>query len=344
MQRLAALLLILFCLPCAGPASAREVLRVLAWPGYADADLMQAFEARFDVTVEVTVVGNDDELWERASANGGANFDVVAVNTAELQRYIDQRLVQPLNLRNIPNTRLLGPRFRKLSAIPGLVRQGQTYALPYASAEMGLIYNPKLVRTPPTSMSALWDPRYRGKVLAYNGSSHNFSLTALALGMKDPFQLNPEQFGRVVNQLRGLRDNVLAYYTKPEEVVELFHDSEVALIFANYGSQQVRMLRKANAEIGYVIPREGALAWLDCWAVLSGTRSKELAESWINYLLSPYVSGQLPLRQGLANALGAVPEGSATDKDRLVWLQPVENYNKRAEYWERLLSGYQKAH
>lgn len=324
------------------PASAADTLRVLAWPGYADKDLVEAFESRFKVKVEVTFVGSDDELWDRAHIKEGGAFDVIAANTAELQRYIDGGLLQPLRLKAIPNVRHQLPRFRDPASIPGIARKGERYAIPYTYSAMGLIYNRKLVAKPPTSINALWDPQYRGKVLAYNGSSHNFSLAALSLGFADPFRLSQKEFSRAVVHLRGLRDNVAQFYSQPEEVLESFRSKQVALIYANYGDQQVQMLRKAGADIGYVIPREGALAWLDCWAVLRGARDRALAEAWINYMLSPAVSGQLPLRQGLASTLAGASEPGTRPEDKLIWLEPVEDYPRRALYWERLMSGYAK--
>ena len=71
----------------------------------------------------------------------------------------------------------------------------------------------------------------------------------------------------------------------PEESVELFQHHAVALLFANYGRQQLKLLRDAGADVGYMIPQEGALAWLDCWAVTRGVKNRRLAESWINYML-----------------------------------------------------------
>ncbi|MCX9157317.1 extracellular solute-binding protein [Niveibacterium sp. 24ML] len=325
------------------PVSAADTLRVLAWPGYADKDLVEAFENRFKVKVEVSFVGSDDELWDRAHIKEGGAFDVIAANTAELQRYIDGGLLHPLRLANIPNMRNQAPRFRDLGSIPGTSRKGERYAIPYTYSAMGLIYNRKLVAKAPTSLNALWDPQYRGKVLAYNGSSHNFSLAALSLGFPDPFRLSQKEFSRAVARLQGLRDNVQLFYSQPEEVVAAFRSNEVALIYANYGDQQVQMLRKAGADIGYVIPREGALAWLDCWAVLRGGRDRALAEAWINYMLSPAVSGQLPVRQGLASTLVGAAEQGARRDDKLIWLEPVEDYPRRALYWERLMAGYAKA-
>lgn len=324
-------------------AAQAEPLRVLAWPGYADPDVVRAFETRFGAVVEVTEIGSDDALWNLVNGPDGARYDLIAANTAELQRYLDRQLLLPLRLENIPNTRGQAARFRKLSAIPGVMRGDKTYAVPYTYSGMGLIYNRKRVPEPPTSMQAMWDPRYRGKVLAYDGSSHNFSLTALTLGFRDPFRLDANQFATVVNRLRALRPQIAAFYSTPEEAADLFKRHDIALVFANYGDQQVAQLRKAGADIGYVIPREGALAWLDCWAVLASTRNRDLAEAWINHTLTAEVSSKLTQRHGLANTRAESTPESLRDTDRLVWLRPVEDYPKRTLYWERILSGYNKA-
>jgi len=298
---------------------------------------VQEFERRHKVRVEVTLVATDDALWQKLTANKGGNFDVFAANTAELKRYIDQGISVPLDLEKIPNTRQQLPRFRDLRAIPGISRGGRVYAIPYTYSEMGLIYNRKLVRETPVSMAAMWDSRYRGRVLAYDGSTHNFTLAALLLGSKDPFRLGEVDYKRAVGKLIDLRHNVLTFYSQPEEAVELFRDNQVALVFANFGSQQVKQLRQAGADIGYVIPREGALAWLDCWAVTKGARNKKLAEAWINYTLEKPVSAALTERQGLANTVNA--DDLERQGDRIIWLEPVEDSLRRAALWRRIVSG-----
>lgn len=328
-------LLLSFLLLLSGLVQAGEVLRVLAWPGYADADLVRQFEERHRVRVDVITVDSDDELWRRMRANEGRDIDVFAVNTAELQRYINEGIALALDPARIPRIQFQQPAFRDAAAIPGLTRGGRVYGVPYAHASMGLIYNRKLVSTPPDSINALWDPRYRGQVLAFDGSSHNFSLAAMALG-KPPFKLMAGDWRQVLEKLIGLRRNVLSFYAQPEEVVELFRSNTVALVFANYGSQQVRALEDAGAEIGYVIPREGALAWLDCWVINSASLQRKLAEAWIDFSLEVPMSRALTERHGLANTLDPLqgePGGG------LIWLQPVEDAERRARLWEKIRAG-----
>ncbi len=319
-------------------ALAEEVLRVLAWPGYADPDLVQVFEQRYKVKVEVSIVGSDDEMWNLLSNGQGTNFDVFAVNTAELQRYIDRGISVPLTPADIPNTARQLARFSKLSEIPGIIRNGQAYAIPYTYSEMGLIYDRKVFRTPPDSFAVMWDKRYKGRVLMYQGSTHNFSLAALVLGLHDPFHIAAGDFSRLGRHLVDLRRNVLTFYSQPEEATQLYMANHAVLLFGNYGAQQVQMLQKAGADIGYVIPKEGALAWLDCWSLSKGVRNKKLAEDWINFTLEARISHALTERQGLSNTL---EESSVAQNAKLIWLQQVEDSAKRARLWDRIISGDQ---
>lgn len=319
----------------------QSVLRVLAWPGYAEPEVIKEFEARTHAKVELTVVDTDDALWQKVTSRSEPAFDVFAVNTAELQRYFTGNRVQALDISRLPNVEHQQPRFRQVEAIPGLVRQNakgkQVYAIPFTYSAMGLIYDKQQVKPAPESITTLWDPKWRGKVIAYNGGSHNFSLAALAMGLSNPFQIPKEDTQAAAAKLIELRRNAQAFYTQPDEAVRLFLRQKSALMFANYGMQQVHLLRAAGVDAGYVIPHEGALAWLDCWAIPRDARNVALAHDWINHLLGPTASQLLVTRQGLTNTVS--PIASVPGSGNFIWLQPTENPARREQLWARIHSG-----
>lgn len=339
-----AIVIVLLCVSWGGTLAdsgvpRKAVLRVLAWPGYADDDWVAAFEKRFHAKVEVTFVDSDEALWTRMHSAALPSFDVLAANTAEIQRYARAGLLAPLDLSLIPNRRRQRPYFQKLEAIGGLMGGGNAVAIPFTYSSMGLIYDRKQIAVAPHSMRALWDPLYRGKVLDFNSAQHNFSFAALALGYRDPFQLSPAQMRTVARELVRLRQNLLTYYTLPEEATALFVQHHAALMFGNYGTQQVALLRRAGVDVGYVIPDEGALAWLDCWAVTSGAGNRELAHAWIDYMLEPQIAAQLTERQGLANTVTASPGEESLLGQRLVWIARVESIAQRETLWQRIQAG-----
>lgn len=325
------LLLALFLTPS---SVAMQQLKILAWEGYADADLVREFEQQHQVKVAITVVYSDDELWSKVTEASNGGYDLLAVNTAELQRYIHKGLVRPVDIQNIPNTDRQNPRFKQREQIPGLVKNGQTFAIPYTYSEMGLIYNRKLVHQPPESINALWDPTYAGKVLAFDTSSHNFTLAALGLGVQSPFNQSTEQLRLSARRLVELRRNLLTFYSSPQEAVKLFKTQEIALIYANYGSQQLKALMDAGADVAYAMPQDGTLAWLDCWAI--SQHAGPLAEQWINFMLEEKASLRLINAHGLANT---TQESTAHQNAQLIWLEPVENADARISLWEQIISG-----
>ena len=322
----------------AAPVEAAEkILRVLAWPGYADADVVKAFEQRYQVKVEVTLVDSDEALWAQMHAKDAPAFDVLAANTAEIRRYTQANLLAPLDLASLPNTKKQLPRFQARDSIEGLTSAGKVYAIPFTYSSMGLIYDRRQIPVAPHSMRELWNPAYRGKVLDFNSAQHNFSFTALALGYPHPFDLDAAQMRTIAHKLVDLRRNLLTYYTLPEEATAFFIQHKVALMFGNYGTQQVELLRRAGADVGYVIPDEGVLAWLDCWSMTRAASDRPLALAWINYMLEPGVSALLTQRQGLANTLTTPVENSGGT--HIVWIGPVEDIQRREELWTRIVSG-----
>ena len=311
-----------------------ENLRVLAWDGYADEDWVKQFTASTGIGVDVVFIGSDDEIWAKIKGSEGKDFDVFAVNTAQLQRYIQADLVAPIDPSHMPNQQQVLPRFRDLEKVGGVTKDGKAYGIPFAFDSIGLIYDTDKVSPAPTSMSVLWDPKYQGKVLAYDNGEHNFSFTALTLGYADPFHLDADQLAAVKARLIELKHNVLSFYTTADEAQQIYQNNDVALIWANYGQQQLKALQEVGAHVAYINPSEGALAWLDNWVISKGAHDTAAAEKWINFMVGKDVSSALSERTGFGNTV--TETGSAGGNDKLVWLDNVEDPQKRSDLWNEV--------
>ena len=227
------------------PPSAEE-LRILAWQGYADDDWVAEFEKETGAEVSVVFAQTDDEIWSKIKGSEGEDFDLFAVNTSELQRYIDAGLAVPHDLAKIPNQQQTLPQFRDLAQVRGVERDGKVYGIPFAFDSIGLIYDTTKVNPPPDSMNVLWDPKYKGKILLYDASAHNFSFAALAEGIENPFHLTDAQLQEIKGKLIELQNNALSYYQSADEALQIYNSNDVALIFANFGQQQLKLMKDAG--------------------------------------------------------------------------------------------------
>ena len=315
-------------------ASAAEELRILTWQGYTDDDWVAEFEKETGAKVSVVYAQTDDEIWSKIKGSEGEDFDLFAVNTSELQRYIDAGLAAPHDLAQLPNQKLTLPQFRDLALVRGVSRDGKVYGIPFAFDSIGLIYDTTKVNPPPDSMNVLWDPAYKGKILLYDASAHNFSFAALAEGIENPFKLSDAQLAEIKDKLIALQANALSYYQSADEALQIYNSNDVALIFANFGQQQLKQMKEAGAPIAYVVPKEGALAWLDTWVVSKGAKNPDLAEKWINFVLQQQISSALTERTGFGNTV--TPLVGADPSDKFVWLLPVEDFQKRNDLWNEI--------
>jgi putative spermidine/putrescine transport system substrate-binding protein len=139
---------------------------------------------------------------------------------------------------------------------------------------------------------------------------------------------------KIKDKLIGLKKNVLSFYTTADEATQIYKNNDIALIWANYGQQQVKSLKDAGAHVAYVNPKEGALAWLDTWAITVGAKDKDLAEQWINFLMQKQIGAQLTERTGFGNT--TAPSNNAKPDDKLVYVEEVENPTKRADLWNEV--------
>src|SRR5690349_17098540 len=151
-----------------GQALAAKELRVMAWDGYADDDWVKEFQDQTGAVAKVVFIGTDDEIWAKIKGSEGKDFDVFAVNTAQLQRYIDGGLTTPHDLSKLPNQKNVLPRFQDLSKVKGIMRDGKVHSIPFCFDSIGLIYDKSKVDPAPDSFKVLWDPKYQGKILAYD--------------------------------------------------------------------------------------------------------------------------------------------------------------------------------
>lgn len=336
---LGAIGLLALAIPGTREAMAAEELRILAWQGYADDDWVAEFEKETGAKVSVVYAQTDDEIWSKMKGSEGEDFDLFAVNTSELQRYIDAGIAVPHDPAQLPNQQKTLPQFRDLSTVRGVTRDGKLYGIPFAFDSIGLIYDTTKVKTPPDSMQALWDPAYKGKILLYDASAHNFSFAALAEGIENPFNLTDAQLAEIKQKLIELQANALSYYQSADEALQIYKDNDVALIFANFGQQQLKLMQAAGAPVAYVVPKEGALAWLDTWALSKGAKNPELAEKWVNFVLQEKISDALTQRNGFGNTV--TPLATAGSDDKFVWLLPVENFQKRNDLWNEVKAAAQ---
>lgn len=316
----------------ASPArAAGKELRMFTWEGYADADWVKEFEAKQSCKVNVAYAGSVDEMFAKMSGSKGADFDIVAVDTSSIPRYIAAGLLKPLDVAKIPNAANLMPDFK---SVPILQKDGASFGLPFAWGSLGLIYDTEYFKgKEPTSWATLWDPTLEGRMIALDDANNNIVTAALYMGIKDPYNLTAEQFAQVKAKLIEQKKLLVSYYAGFDDGVEIWKKNKIVAMFA-MGEIQAKKMQDQKMPVKYIIPKESAVGWLDCLLLSAGAKEADLAHAWFDFVLEKKIGTAMTEKFNYGNTTNTVT-GMDYAKS-LSWLQPPEDFNKRVNLWNEV--------
>ena len=246
--------------------------------------LVKPFEKRHGVKVRVTASVNDDERLARIRS-GRHRVDIVLLHDRLMHDAIAADAMLPLRLRHIPNFASQHVRFREIAREVG---GGACYASALVWADTAICYNTDFIAEPP----ATWEDFFRidltGRV-AMSGAAANMVQTAALMTGQDVNDVDDPV--AVEMTLMELKPQLCTYWDSPREAERLFVDGKV--LMGNIGRNSANNLAAAGHPVKYVVPDEGAPAWVDWLLVPKTCRNRRAAEAFIDMSLDPAVMKKL---------------------------------------------------
>ena len=260
-------------------ALAATKITVLNWQGYGTDEkwALEAFTAATGIEVVHDYFNSEAEMITKLATNPGA-YDVVLINSARIAQAAGQGLIQPVDFAKIPNAAGLAP---KLKDHDNMQYEGETFGCAWVWGMNGL--GVRDGKTDPDSYAALADPAWAGKVALFDDAVTAVGLGALATGqdMNDPKDLEA-----VKGFLQSVRPNLHNLWTSEDQWNKAFAANEFDLSVAWSGGV-VRSFRNGGLPVHFVVPKEGAIGWLDGLAVPSTAPDVDAAHAFINYMIDP---------------------------------------------------------
>ncbi len=322
-----------------------QTLNVLSWEGYQEDEWVKPFEEKYGVKVNVSYAGSVDEMFAKA-ASGSVHYDLIFMDGGSVTRYQKLNLIQPIDTSKLKNTAQLIPTMNKLNE-KHVTFEGKAYALPFAWGSLPLAVNREKIKEPVDSWSVLWDDKYKGKIATVDDANNQISMAALLLGFKDPYQLTDDQMQQVKQKLIEQKQLVRSYYTGFEDGKNLMASGEAWVIYTQ-GPTMVTDLQKAGMDVVEVVPKEGALVWIDNVTIGAKSQNPELVHFYIDYLISAEVQAQVVKKAGYGvvnqEAVKHISEKEAKEAhmddmdyfNHLVYVAFPESFEKRVKLWNEV--------
>lgn len=250
-------------------------LVVSTW-GFADdffqEEVYKPFEEEHNVEI-VQEIGNNADRLNKVRI-GNSDVDVIFLSDYYAQQGINDGLFEKVDRSKLTNV----DKIYDAAKAP----LGEEYGPAYTIAQFGIAYNPDEVEQEITGWKDLWNSELQDKITipSITSTAGPMFLDA-ASKVSGSAEFNEDQ---AFAQMEKLMPNVVKEYSQTSEFVNMFSQGEI--VAGPIMEMYFASIQEAVPNAKFVSPKEGGYAVMNTVNVVKGSDQKELAEEFINYMLS----------------------------------------------------------
>ncbi|WP_050984686.1 polyamine ABC transporter substrate-binding protein [Thiorhodococcus drewsii] len=283
-------------------AHAEEQVHLYNWSDYFAEDTLSDFESQTHIRPVLDVYDSNEVLEAKLFA-GSSGYDLIFPTARPFAaRHIKAGLYQPLDRSKLPGLDQIDPDIMK--SLEG-IDPGHAYLVPYMWGTTGLGVNLKKVKAalgedaPMDTWGLIFDPDKASKLagcgIALLDDATEVFAAALAYLGKDPNSLAKDDLAAAAELIKGAHPYI-RYFHSSQYITDLANgDLCVAHGYSGDVLQAKERAEEAGkgVEVGYRIPREGAVLWTDVMAIPKDAPNPAGAHAFIAYLLDPKVIAKI---------------------------------------------------
>lgn len=240
-------------------------------------NVFHPFEEKYNAKITFDY-GNNGERLTKLEQTKGKGIDLVFFADYFAQQAADAGLLEKIDRSKIPNIDQLYDSAK--------APIGEDYGPAFTFNRIGIVYDTTVTNTPVTSWADLWRSEFKQKIaipdITTTAGPYMVFISADQLGISDVTDESAQE--KLFGKLKEMTPNVLKYYTKSSDVVNMFHQKEIgAAVMQDFAFGSVQ---GANSNCKWVDPKEGSFSGFNTMNVVKGSEHKELAEEFINFMIS----------------------------------------------------------
>ena len=247
-------------------------------------DTIREFEKWYEATygqklkVNYDTYASNEDMYNKLST-GAVSYDVIVPSDYMIARMAAENMLQPLDFGNIPNYEYIDESFRGLYYDPD-----NLYSVPYTYGVVGIIYNANVVdKADAQDWDLMWNSKYAGNIVQFNNSRDAFATAQYKLGL-DVNSTDRADWDAALAELKTQAPLVKSYVM--DEIYNMMESGEAA-VGAYYAGDYFTMIdaQAESVDLQFYYP-ERTNYFVDAMCIPSSAQHKELAEIFINYMLS----------------------------------------------------------
>lgn len=274
-------------------ANASGVVNVFVWSSAIPDKVITQFEKETGIRVNFNIYESTEALLAKLKASQHSLYDVIEPSSYYIKRMQRAGMLEKLDKTRLPNIKHLDPYLMSRPHDPD-----DAYSLPYIWGVTGIVINTQYHSPEEVDRwEKLWDPAFYNQLAVIDDPREVFSVALTTLGY-DINENDPKKIHAAFLHLKKLLPNIKLFSS--DVWPSILADEDVTIGIA-WNGDAVKA-RRENPHIEFVLPKEGALIWVDCLAIPSNAPNKDNAYTFINFLLRPDIAKEVALEEGYSLA------------------------------------------
>lgn len=252
------------------------------WGDYVDPEVLRDFEEETGYKIIYETFDSNEAMMAKVE-QGKTYYDLAFPSEYTVEMMKEKGLLEKLEHSKIVGLDNIDQRF-----LDQVYDPGNEYSIPYFWGTFGIIYNTEKYKAEDVdSWKKLWDPKFEGKILSFDGARETLGIGLLAEGY-DLNEKDEKILRKVKNDLVPFMKNVKALLADEIRMYMAQGEADIGITF----SGEAAMAQGMNENLSYIIPKEGSNIWFDTMVIPKTSKNHEGAYALINYLLRPDVAAR----------------------------------------------------
>ena len=320
-------LAVLFCLGLATPlAAADRALYVYIWSEYIPEQVVADFTRETGIKVNISTYDSNEAMYAKIKLVG-KGYDLIVPSSYYVGLMRDQGLLLPLDKKQLPNLKNIGPKFTNQSFDPD-----NSYSLPYMWGSTSIAVNTDMLgKDTVRDLADLWKPELKGRLLLPNDSREVIGIGLKVLGYpindRDPAHLEQAYL-----KLKELMPSVRTFDSDSPKQALLSGEVAAGVIW----NGEAFIANGENPAIAYLYPKEGFSLWLDSFCIPKGAANIAEAHLFLDYILRPEVAAVISQEMGYSSPNAAALEHLPAEVRSNPIVYPTDADAARGEFLDNL--------
>jgi spermidine/putrescine transport system substrate-binding protein len=253
------------------------------WSEFMPEKVIDLFEQETKIKVHYSTYDNNESMLAKLKLlkNQKKNsYDIVFPSSYVMKKFISEDLLEKLDKSKLSNFKNLDPSLLNKNFDPE-----NQYSLPYLWGMTILTYNQNIIKTPIESWAQLWRKDLKKQILLLNDYREVFFIALKVLGYSGNSK-NPEEIQKAFELLLTLLPNIRTFESQSPKTAFLSGEVSVGGIWTGEHFMAAQEERKLKG----IIPKEGAIFFVDNICLTKNSRQKENAYKFINFILRPDIA------------------------------------------------------